>query len=142
MGGLASNSGYSRLIPFSLCDRASAAFAGSCLSLRLREWKIFVPFAFSTDVLREWFSPEPTTVDFWDSDDGRDLARAAVDSPLGGDEVDVRGATILSILLENDLLRLGRCAFVNASMCSYTYRTCVELRHCSCPSAKYTTHPS
>ena len=73
---------------------------------------------FSRDVRRD--SPEPTTVDFCESLDTRPLAGAAVDSPPNGDDVDVLGTAILSMLLENDLLRRGRCAFVNASMCWYT----------------------
>lgn len=114
--GLASNSGSSRLIPFSLCDRANAAVAGSCLSLRLRVWKIFAPFIFSRDVRRD--SLVAATPDFCESVDIRALAGAAVDSPPIGDDVDVRGATILS--LENDLLLRGRCVLARASMCLYT----------------------
>ncbi len=108
-------------MPISLLDRANAAFAGSCLSLRLRAWKIFAPFAFSKDVRRDSLDPCPSTVDFCESVDSRDLAAGvAVDSPSIGDDVDVLGAMVLSVLLVNDLLLRGRWALDNASMCSYT----------------------
>ncbi len=134
---------FSRVIPFSVADRARAEFAGSwwsSLSLEVRLWKILLPFVFSSDAPRD--SLEPTTVDFCDSVDMRDravpLAVAVpvpatvdvdgvcavreVDSPLGGDEDDVRVTTALSVLREIDLLLRDRwdCTFVNASMCANT----------------------
>ena len=83
-----------------------------------------------SDVRRD--SLDPTTVDFCESVDIRDRAGAvtdavvdpfvAVDSPLSGEEVDVREAAILSALLEKDLLLRGRwaCAWDNPSMWAYT----------------------
>lgn len=73
---------FSRLIPFSVADRARAEFAGSwwysCLSLGVRLWKILLPLAFSSDAPRD--SLEPTAVDFCDSVDMRDRAVPFVDA--------------------------------------------------------------
>ena len=139
---------FSRLMPFSVADRARAEFAGSCcLSLGVRLWKILLPLAFSNDAPRD--SLEPTAVDFCDSVDTRDravpLAHAVpatvpvtvevdgvcaweVDSPLRGDEEDVRDTMALSVLREIDLLLRGRWdwAFDNASMWAKT--ACASVR--------------